>query len=155
MNKTISAAKRIIPQYINPAFFRPRAGRLIVTRNCPLRCRMCTCWREKSPDPSLKLVKYWIKELADFGIKEIDIGGGEPFTRKDLGEIVREIKSYGITCCVTTSGWSVGKVPFPPVDRCVISIDGARPETHDKIRGVKGSWEKAINAVKIAKEHLG
>ncbi|TET84004.1 MAG: hypothetical protein E3J36_02665, partial [Candidatus Nealsonbacteria bacterium] len=26
-------------------------------------------------------------------------------------------------------------------------------ETHDKIRGVKGSWERAVNAVRIAKKH--
>lgn len=30
-----------------------------------------------------------------------------------------------------------------------ISIDGASPETHDEIRGVKGSWERAVYAAKI------
>lgn len=153
MNKTISTAKRVIMQYINPAFSRPESGRIIVTANCPLRCKMCTFWHEHSPEPSLELIKYWIKEMADFGIKDIDLGGGEPFIREDLGDMAKEVKAYGMTCSVTTSGWLVGKVPFPPVDRCEISIDGARPQTHDKIRGVKGSWEKAINAVKIAKKH--
>jgi MoaA/NifB/PqqE/SkfB family radical SAM enzyme len=35
----------------------------------------------------------------------------------------------------------------------VVSLDGARPETHDAIRGMKGCFEKAVNAIKIAKEH--
>jgi MoaA/NifB/PqqE/SkfB family radical SAM enzyme len=30
-----------------------------------------------------------------------------------------------------------------------VSIDGSRPEIHDKIRGVKGSWKKAVNAAKM------
>ncbi|MFC1914658.1 radical SAM/SPASM domain-containing protein [Chloroflexota bacterium] len=128
-------------------------GRIIVTRNCPLRCQMCTFWRKSRPDPSLEIIKHWIKELVDFGVEDIGIGGGEPFIRKDLLEIVEEIKSYGVTCGITTSGWLVGKVPFPPVDQCEISIDGATPETHDKIRGRKGSWERAVNTIKIAKEH--
>ncbi len=151
--KKLSLIKRVVTLYINPEFWRPKDARLIVTRNCPLRCKMCTQWRERSVDPSLELVKYWIKELADFGIEHVDIGGGEPFIRKDLVEIVKAVKSYGMTCGITTSGWLVGKVPFPPVDRCEISIDGARPETHNDIRGIKGGWEAAMNAVKIAKEH--
>jgi MoaA/NifB/PqqE/SkfB family radical SAM enzyme len=30
-----------------------------------------------------------------------------------------------------------------------VSIDGSRPEIHDKIRGVKGSWKKAVNAANM------
>jgi MoaA/NifB/PqqE/SkfB family radical SAM enzyme len=114
---------------------------------------MCTFWHSPHKDPSLETVKHWIKELVNFGVKYISIGGGEPFIRKDLVDIVKEIKSYGVVSSVTTSGCLVGDVPFPPVDRCEISIDGANPETHDKIRGVKGSWDKAVAAVKIAKQH--
>ena len=153
MKKTILKTKRIAFQCIHPVFTRPTSGRLIITSNCPLRCKMCTFWHNKHTDPSLELIKFWIEEMADFGIKEIAIGGGEPFVRKDLPEIAEKIRSYGMLCSITTSGYLIGKAPFPPVDECVISIDGAKPETHDKIRGVKGSWEKAINAVKIAKKH--
>ena len=94
MNKNILVLKKTLMTYINPAFYRPEAARLIITQNCPLRCKMCTFWQQKWPEPSLELVKYWVRELADFGIKNIDIGGGEPFVREDLTEIVNEIKSY-------------------------------------------------------------
>lgn len=137
---------------IYPELFRPKLSRIIVTRNCPLKCQMCTFWGKGWRDPSLKLIKHWIKELADFGVEEISIGGGEPFIRKDLPEIVQEIKSYGIRCGITTSGWLTGKVPFPPADHYEISIDGVKPETHDKIRGLKGSWKQAVKTVKLAKK---
>lgn len=153
MANILSRTKRILIEYINPSFCRPKSARIIVTANCQLRCKMCTFWYRRHIDPSLDLIKYWIGELADFGIRDVDLGGGEPLLRKDLVEIVNEVKSYGMTCGFTTNGWLVGKVPFPPVDRIEISIDGATPETHDKIRGVKGSWERAINAVKIAKKY--
>jgi len=139
--------------YINPESCKPKTARLIITTDCNFRCQMCTFWKKEPLDASLETIKYWIKELADFGIKEIDLGGGEPLLRKDLPEIIKEVKSYGIKCGLTTNGWLLSQIPFPPLDYIDISIDGAKPETHDKIRGMKGSWERAIRAAEIAKEH--
>jgi len=153
MSNIFSKVKRATMMHINPEFCRPKSARLIITTNCNFRCQICTFWQEKPLDASLETIKYWIKELAAFGIKEIDIGGGEPLLRKDLIEIIKEVKSYGIKCGLTTNGWLVSQIPFPSLDYIDISIDGAKPETHDKIRGVKGAWERAIKAVKIAKEH--
>ncbi len=121
MIQILSKAKRVALQTIHPQLTRPTSGRLIITSNCPLRCKMCTFWKSRHVDPSLDLVKHWIREMADFGIKEIAIGGGEPFVRRDLTEIVKKIREKGIRCSITTSGYLVGKVPFPPVDECVIS----------------------------------
>jgi radical SAM protein with 4Fe4S-binding SPASM domain len=153
MSNILSKAKRAVKMYINPELCRPKSARIIITANCNFRCQMCTFWKEKHQDPSLELIKYWIKELADFRIEEIDLGGGEPFLRKDLPEIVKEIKSQGMKCSLTTNGWLVNEDSFPPLDSCEISIDGAKPETHDKIRGIKGAWQRAIQAVEIAKSH--
>lgn len=153
MASIISKTKRILAEYVNPTLCRPKSARIIVTTNCQLRCKMCTFWYTNNINPTLDIIKYWIKELADFGIKEVDLGGGEPLLRKDIVDIVKEVKAYGMKCAFTTNGWLVGKVPFPPVDSCEISIDGAKPETHDKIRGIKGSWERAVNAVRIAKKY--
>ena len=38
------------------------------------------------------------------------------------------------------------------VDRVSVSIDSLNSEIHDKFRGKKGSWERAINALKIVKD---
>lgn len=153
MSKIFSKIIEILLAYINPQLIQPKYARVIITANCMFHCQMCDFWHHQYIDPDLDLIKYWIKELADFGIKHIAIGGGEPFLRKDLVDIVKEIKKYKIQCSLTTNGWLIGQVTFPPVDSCEISIDGATPETHDKIRGVKGSWERAINAIKIAQKY--
>ncbi|MDD5145049.1 MAG: radical SAM protein [Candidatus Pacebacteria bacterium] len=152
MNEIISKAKKAITLQTNPEACLPKAARLIVTINCMYRCQMCTFWQEKHIDPSLDTVKYWIKELVDFGVNEIDIGGGEPFVRNDLKEIIKEIKSRGMKCGLTTNGWLVTEENFPDIDFCEISLDGAKAETHDKIRGIKGSFERVLRAAEIARK---
>ena len=96
MTKKLNLYVKGVKLLIDPKSCKPHSARLIITKNCMFKCKMCTFWKEKHKDPSLKLVKYWIKELAKFGIKDVDIGGGEPFIRKDLVEIVDEIKKYGM-----------------------------------------------------------
>lgn len=152
MSDTFSKIKRATLLQISPNLCRPKAARLIITINCNFRCQMCTFWGERHEDPSLETVKYWIRELADFGIEEVDIGGGEPFVRSDLKEIVEEIKRNGMRAAITTNGWLVTEESFPDVDFCEVSVDGAKPETHDKIRGMKGAWERAIRAAQIAQK---
>jgi len=155
ITKPLSKAKRATLMYFWPETCRPNSARLIITAKCMFRCQMCTFWQEdKYPDLSLDTVKYWIKELADFGIKEIDLGGGEPLMRPDVNEIIKEVKTRGMKCGLTTNGWLIGGgvLPFPDIDYCEVSLDGAKPETHDKIRGTKGAWARAVKTVEIAKE---
>ncbi len=38
------------------------------------------------------------------------------------------------------------------ITRVQISLDGAKKETHERLRGKEGSFERAINAIKILKE---
>ncbi|MCK5343221.1 MAG: radical SAM protein [Candidatus Heimdallarchaeota archaeon] len=142
MNSTLKKALLIT----HPTSFKPTKARLIVTQNCPLHCQMCSFWKEKSPEPPLSLIKHWIKECHNFGIKDISIGGGEPFIRSDLPAIVNEIKSYGMTCGITTSGYIHKNIPY--ANRYEVSIDGRYPSTHDKIRGTKNSWSSALNFIK-------
>ncbi|MFH1462583.1 MAG: radical SAM protein [bacterium] len=154
MSDIITKARRTLGFLTKPNLCKPIGARLVVTANCNLRCQMCTFWGKQHEDPSLETVKHWIREMADFGIKEIEIGGGEVTLRPDLQDMIEEIHSCGMKVGITTNGWLIGggSVPFPRVDFCEVSIDGAKPETHDKIRGLKGSWERAVKTVKLAKE---
>jgi len=138
---------------VYPELFKPKLARLIITERCPLRCQMCTFWTKQSTDPSLDLVKHWIHECADFGIRDISLGGGEPFIRNDLQEIVDEVHKYGMSCGITTSGCFYDKKRIPRgINHIEVSIDGLNPQTHDKIRGKQGSWQLAMNTVKEAKQ---
>ncbi len=53
--------------------------------------------------------------------------------------------SNGTLICEET----VQKLKKVGVDTVSISLNSVSPEKHDEFRGVKGSWEKAVNAIKV------
>lgn len=159
MLDVIKKAKRNALMYANPDWCKPVSARLVVTINCNFHCQTCTFdwpyWTpEMKKDPSLEQVKHWISEMADFGVKEIEIGGGEVTLRRDLPDMINAVHEAGMKCGITTNGWLIGggQVPFPKVDSMEISIDGAKAETHDKIRKIKGSFDRAIKTLEMAKK---
>lgn len=126
---------------------RPTLQHLVVhvTNHCNLRCRHC--FIDFSPKRDLSLALY--RQLAqDVGpVFWVDIGGGEPFLRKDLVDIVAAFQTKMIT--IPTNGWFVDKTVAQTralrarLDgelTIALSLDGLQPR-HDAIRG-EGSWAK-------------
>lgn len=138
---------------LNPRWVKPRDICICITHRCNSRCITCNVWRTFKPEPSLETLKNWISQFADYGIKGVSLSGGEPFLREDLCQIVDYAHEYDLYCGIGTNGSLVGKVSMPDVDSATVSIDGAKPETHDHIRGVKGSWIKAWNAIDTFIQH--
>lgn len=123
---------------------------------CNLRCDMCPFWRR--PDElllSLDEEKKMMSALADFGVSFMGFEGGEPFLRKDLPEILKYSHARFHTSIVT-NGWLL-KEKLNSVkeylDYVFVSIDGIG-ETHDRLRGRDGSYSRAIEGVKAAREFL-
>ncbi len=69
MSDAITKARRTLGFLTKPSLCKPRGARLVVTANCNFKCQMCTFWGKHHQDPSLETVKYWIKEMAEFGIR--------------------------------------------------------------------------------------
>ncbi|BFH72847.1 PTO1314 family radical SAM protein [Sulfurisphaera javensis] len=118
--------------------------------SCNLRCRMCPFWRRK--DERLLSLEEEIKmmnALQTAGVLFMGFEGGEPLLRKDLPEILEESSKRFYTSLVT-NGWLLkDKVREirDYVDYLFVSIDGIG-ETHDKIRGINGAFERAIEGIK-------
>ena len=77
------------------------------TDHCNLSCR--TCWRlEKKgeyEELSLDEIENILDDCKKLGVKVIDFtGGGEPFVREDIFEIMKMIKSMGFFATLTTNG---------------------------------------------------
>jgi mycofactocin radical SAM maturase len=126
-----------------------------VTFACNLRCRHClSASAEPAPDElttpeALNLVD----QLHEAGVFQINFGGGEPFIRPDFEEILEACHSRGIMTCISTNGTllDAGLVERLARTRLVaiqVSLDGARQETCDAIRG-KGVFDRAIKALKL------
>ncbi|MEM2135375.1 MAG: radical SAM protein [Candidatus Freyarchaeota archaeon] len=132
---------------------------LKITNECSLKCLHC------SSDSGLPLhneltlgeIQNLIDELAKIGVKRITLSGGEPTIRKDFWEILRYLDDASIQVSLFTNGFLlnrnfVRRLSDFGVSGVRISVDGGVAKTHDEIRGVKGSFSKAMKAVKLCRE---
>lgn len=95
-----------------------------------------------------------IKRIAELKPEFLTIGGGEPLLYPNLAELILEAYNLGIKPRILSNGWLINEELVKKlVDNGMwgisISLDGATAETHDKIRGVKGSYNRVINALKL------
>lgn len=134
---------------------------LEVTRACNMKCKMCDIWRIKSnpkKELSTERILELVDEVADMGVKIITLFGGEPLIRKDLLKIIKKINETDIisnldTNCFLMTEKKSKELYNVGLNNVSISLDGSRAEIHDYIRGVDGSFKKAIQGIKNLKKY--
>jgi len=89
-----------------------------------------------------------ITDMAVLGVSGFSFGGGEPLMRPDIFELIAHAKKEKMLVHLNTNGFlldeaAVGSVVNAGVDTLNVSIDGADAATHDNMRGLPGSFEKA------------
>lgn len=130
---------------------------LYVTNKCNLKCKFCSVKAGSYNDEiPLSRIKEIIDEAVQYGLQDLHMTGGEPTLRKDLEEIVEYAVSKKINVRLITNGTILTKKRLDSLYDCglrsiMISLDG-NEEYHDKVRGVKDSFKKALETVKYAKE---
>jgi radical SAM family uncharacterized protein len=169
----VSEQEKNIPHYVQNFVLGIRAYRgLIVnlldvkaplfcghklTYNCNLRCKMCPFWRRPSQDSSLEQEKAVLKEVYASGAVGIAFEGGEPLLRRDLVEILAFSRSLPLHTSLITNGTLLASridEIAPYINGVVyVSLDGLE-KTHDSIRGVNGSFKKAIQGINAAKDKV-
>ncbi|MBD2357978.1 nif11-class peptide radical SAM maturase 3 [Tolypothrix sp. FACHB-123] len=124
-----------------------------ITLKCNLACQHCgsraghTRTKELSTAEALDLVK----QMAEVGITEVTIIGGEAFLRPDWLEIAQAITKAGMLCGMTTGGYGITldtahKMKEAGINVVSVSVDGLEA-THDRIRGKQGSWQWAFKTM--------
>lgn len=124
-----------------------------VTRRCNLMCKHCyenahvPSADELTPEEALKTVDA----MADAGVAYIAISGGEPLSRPDFFDIARRIQEREMAFSIATNGTLLTEENVEKLKKvnCIfvqVSLDGARPETHDFLRG-KGIFQKTIAGI--------
>ena len=124
------------------------------TRRCNLRCAHCYS-RSRNVKYRGELTteegKALIDDLARFGAPVILFSGGEPLMRPDLLELGRHATVSGMRAVISTNGTLIAKDVAADLKKIGlsyvgVSLDGLR-ETHDKFRGVKGSFDRALEGI--------
>lgn len=131
------------------------AGHKLLYR-CNLECKMCPFWRRE--DEELLTVDQEVmmmESLRKAGVLFLGFEGGEPLLRNDIGQILEESFKRFHTSLVS-NGWLLKK-RLPDIseslDFLFVSLDGIG-KTHDTLRGVSGSFDRAIEGIKAAREHI-
>ncbi len=124
-----------------------------ISARCNYKCLYCDVWlREDRRELRTEEWKKLIEELAGWlGPVHISIAGGEPFLRKDLGEIVSHAHSVGLFPSIVTNGAllttsMIQEVISWPLISLILSIDSLSPGPHDEMHGSPGAHAKAMTA---------
>lgn len=128
---------------------------LLITNKCNFNCPYCRNLRsdidkELTDRGVYPILDYWISE----GLKNIRFSGGEPTLHPSLIDYVKYCKDNGVErIAISTNGSaSLGEydqLVKAGVNDFSISLDGGCCSTGELMTGgVKGSWNKAVTAIK-------
>lgn len=96
------------------------------------------------------------KQLVDIDCRRVAVIGGEAFLKQGWEIIVKYLVDNGRDTSIITNGYMIDdgiieKLKRTGIRHLSLSIDGDR-NVHDKFR-TKGSFDKAIDAIKLLKEN--
>jgi mycofactocin biosynthetic radical S-adenosylmethionine protein MftC len=131
-----------------------------ITSRCNLACRHCLSGDLRhsiahlgTPDLRFDECLVLLDEMARMGVFQVNLGGGEPFLREDLIEILRYAHEKGIVTCISTNGLLLNSSLVRELARMEllyiqVSLDGATAETNDAIRG-PGVFVRALRGMEL------
>jgi MoaA/NifB/PqqE/SkfB family radical SAM enzyme len=125
-----------------------------VTGRCNMRCVFCEWWKNAMPELPTKKAIAAIDAVCGLGVPFFDLSGGEPLLRKDIFTLAKRVASHGCLVSMNTNATLLDESKASEVakvfDLVVVSLDGPR-EVHDQIRGVAGTYDKAVKGIKLLK----
>jgi MoaA/NifB/PqqE/SkfB family radical SAM enzyme len=144
--------------------FAPVLLNILVTSVCDMRCTHCffTDELDDRPRKKLQMKTHEIEKISETlggNLGVLILAGGEPFTRKDLPEIVRAFyENNKLESVYLMSNGQIQKRIMPDVTRILqecpnlnvavaLGIDGLKDQ-HEKIRQKPGSWDIAIDTAR-------
>jgi len=162
--------RELLKRYTKMALGQPFAPvllNILVTSVCDMRCTHCffTDELDDRPRKKLQMKAHEIDRIAQTlggNLGVLILAGGEPFTRKDLPEIVSSFYRHNnLESVYLMSNGQIQKRIFPDVTRILeecpnlnvtvaMGIDGLQDQ-HDKIRQKTGSWSIAIETARELK----
>lgn len=138
-----------------------------LTAKCGYRCQHCyvndpSTYKEELEnemdlDGCFRVVDEFDDTVNDWGVPgRINFTGGDPLLKEGVFDLIERSKSRGITVGIlgnpdTLTPETARKLKDLGLYRYQVSIDGME-ETHDTLRGKKGAFKEAIDAIHLLNE---
>jgi MoaA/NifB/PqqE/SkfB family radical SAM enzyme len=118
---------------------------------------MCNIWNirdDKNIECTMAEKQRFVESLRGLVGPEFEfhLSGGEPLMTEGILDLIRFISDEGYRTNLVTNGFLIEKslardIVNSGLNSLTFSLDGIMPETHDFIRGVKGSYERIMKAI--------
>lgn len=105
----------------------------------------------------LPLISSVVRQALPLGLASIKLTGGEPLLHPDVPEILALAREHGLEVNVETNGTLVTPEFAASLARSgrrfvSVSLDGADAPTHEWVRGVPGSFDRACEGIRLLAE---
>jgi SynChlorMet cassette radical SAM/SPASM protein ScmF len=131
-----------------------------LTAGCNLRCRHC--WLSPKYESGtatqyatldFRLFQEIVAQGKELGLQAVKLTGGEPLLHPQIEDILDHIRERELTFVMETNGLlctaelarKVRTLKNPFVS---VSLDGADAATHEWVRGVRGSFDRAVQGIR-------
>jgi radical SAM protein with 4Fe4S-binding SPASM domain len=135
---------------------RPNDVRIQITSKCNHYCSHCFASsndgrtiKELSDTEFLSL----IDQIAHEDLRAISITGGEPLVRSELVfKILEQLHDHPATKTLNTNGWFLSlptavRLKEAGMNIVQISLDSSNKKKHDSFRHLRGSYDRALDAI--------
>ena len=132
-----------------------------VTQACDLACVHCRASAQSERHPQELSTQEGFRlldEIRSFGEPLMVFTGGDPLKRPDLYDLIRYSVSLGLRTNVTPSATplltadAIENFKEAGISRLAISLDGPDAATHDDFRGIPGTFDRALFALRHARD---
>lgn len=132
-----------------------------VTRACQLVCTHCRAEAMPQAAPeqlSTEEALDLLREMQEMGTPLVVLTGGDPLLRPDVYQLVERGVELGLRMTMTPSvtpqltSTAMDRLREAGLCRLAVSLDSAVAEVHDGMRGIPGTYERTLDAMRYARE---
>ena len=124
-----------------------------LTSRCNERCRHCYIPQErKSGDISPELFTGVLEQCREMGVLGLTLSGGEPLLHPRFSDFLRQAKNYDFSINVLSNltllnGETIAAMKANRLSSVQVSLYSLKPEIHEAITGLPGSFLKTRAAI--------
>jgi MoaA/NifB/PqqE/SkfB family radical SAM enzyme len=125
-----------------------------ITYRCNHLCSFCYNSPTGQREMTTEEIFTALQKISEFGVLYVTLTGGEAMCHKDFYKIAAEVRRLGMALRIYSNGYLmadpkvVEQVKALTPTEIEISVHGSKPETHDTLTRIKGSFEKTWTAIR-------
>ncbi len=135
---------------------------LYLSDKCNLGCNHC--WispgltQDQQQGIPLDPLKKVILEGKSLGLRSVKLTGGEPLLYRDINGLLALLAEEDVAVMIETNGTLINRDILNGLQSCMleqvsVSLDAANAGIHDRIRGVKGCFDRTLEGLRLLSEY--